>query len=67
MGIKMVDFGVTIEGAGKDHASAGGAYDVARKICKDVFGQEPPIPVPYEFFFMMVKNVFFKRSRIKYE
>ncbi|GDX61709.1 lysine--tRNA ligase [Candidatus Levyibacteriota bacterium] len=43
-------FGVTIEGAGKDHASAGGAYDVARKICKDVFGQEPPIPVPYEFF-----------------
>lgn len=43
-------FNVTIEGAGKDHASAGGTYDVARKICKDVFGKEPPLALPYEFF-----------------
>ncbi|MDO8269905.1 MAG: lysine--tRNA ligase [Candidatus Levybacteria bacterium] len=43
-------FGVTIEGAGKDHASAGGTYDVARKIIKDVFGVEPPLKLPYEFF-----------------
>lgn len=43
-------FGVTIEGAGKDHASAGGTYDVARKITKDVFGIEPPLALPYEFF-----------------
>jgi len=46
---KWWTFGVTIEGAGKDHASAGGTYDVARKICKDVFGQEPPLRIPYEF------------------
>ncbi len=43
-------FKVTIEGAGKDHASAGGTYDVARKIVKDVFEQEPPLKLPYEFF-----------------
>lgn len=43
-------FKVTIEGAGKDHASAGGTYDVARKIVKEVFSQEPPLWLPYEFF-----------------
>lgn len=43
-------FNVTIEGAGKDHASAGGSYDVARKIIEDVFGQKPPLRLPYEFF-----------------
>ncbi|MEK7559155.1 MAG: lysine--tRNA ligase [Patescibacteria group bacterium] len=47
---KWWTFGVTIEGAGKDHASAGGTYDVARKICSDVFGKEPPLALPYEFF-----------------
>ncbi|MCL4418805.1 lysine--tRNA ligase [Patescibacteria group bacterium] len=47
---KWWTFGVTIEGAGKDHASAGGTYDVARKILKDVFGKEPPLALPYEFF-----------------
>ncbi len=47
---KWWTFGVTIEGAGKDHASAGGTYDVARKIIKDVFEKEPPLKIPYEFF-----------------
>lgn len=47
---KWWTFGVTIEGAGKDHASAGGTYDIARKIMKDVFGKEPPLKLPYEFF-----------------
>lgn len=47
---KWWTFGVTIEGAGKDHASAGGTYDIARKIIKDVFGKEPPLKLPYEFF-----------------
>jgi len=47
---KWWTFKVTIEGAGKDHASAGGTYDVARKIIKDVFNQEPPLALPYEFF-----------------
>lgn len=47
---KWWTFKVTIEGAGKDHASAGGTYDIARKLVKDVFGQEAPLWLPYEFF-----------------
>lgn len=41
--------GVTIEGAGKDHASAGGSYDVAMAICKEVFKFPQPRKLPYEF------------------
>lgn len=47
---KWWTFGVTIEGAGKDHASAGGSYDIAIKICEDVFNSKPPLKLPYEFF-----------------
>lgn len=42
--------GVTIEGAGKDHASAGGSYDIAMEICKDVFNYPRPYKFAYEFF-----------------
>jgi lysyl-tRNA synthetase, class I len=49
-GAKWATFGVTIEGAGKDHASAGGSYDIAFKICEEVFGKKPPMRIPYEFF-----------------
>ncbi len=38
--------GVTIEGAGKDHASKGGSYDIAMTICKNIFKYEKP----YKFF-----------------
>ena len=47
---KWWTFKVTIEGAGKDHASAGGSYDIAHKLIKEVFNQEEPLKVPYEFF-----------------
>lgn len=43
-------FGVTIEGAGKDHGSAGGSYDVAMQILKDVFEKPQPLKIVYEFF-----------------
>jgi lysyl-tRNA synthetase class 1 len=41
--------GVTIEGAGKDHASAGGSYDIAGAICKEIFNYEMPYKLPIEF------------------
>lgn len=41
--------GVTIEGAGKDHASKGGSYDIAMEICREVFDFDPPFKLPYEF------------------
>lgn len=47
---KWWTFGVTIEGAGKDHASAGGSYDVAMKVLSDVFKTTPPMKLAYEFF-----------------
>ncbi len=42
-------FRVTCEPLGKEHASSGGSFWTSRKICKDVFGWEPPVPVIYEF------------------
>ncbi len=43
-------FGVTIEGAGKDHNTKGGSRDIANAISRKVFGYEPPVNIPYEFF-----------------
>lgn len=42
--------GVTVEGAGKDHASAGGSYDIAMALCEEVFKYPHPYKLPYEFF-----------------
>lgn len=47
---KWWTFGVTIEGAGKDHASAGGSYDVAMQLITDVFHGKQPLKLAYEFF-----------------
>jgi lysyl-tRNA synthetase class 1 len=42
--------GVTIEGAGKDHTTKGGARDVAGACLEAIFGDKPPLNIPYEFF-----------------
>lgn len=41
--------GVTIEGAGKDHTSAGGSRDMANAICTRVFKINTPFDIPYEW------------------
>lgn len=41
--------GVTVEPFGKDHASRGGSYDTGKRIIREVFGSEPPYPIPYEW------------------
>jgi lysyl-tRNA synthetase class 1 len=41
--------GATIEGCGKDLATAGGSRDRADAISRRVFDREPPINIPYEF------------------
>src|SRR5262249_58842431 len=41
--------GATIEGCGKDLATAGGSRDRADAISRRVFDREPPLNVPYEF------------------
>ncbi len=47
---KWNHFGVTIEGAGKDHCTRGGAREVASAVLQQVFGKSPPFNIPYEFF-----------------
>ena len=42
-------FGITIEGCGKDLATAGGSRDRSDAIARQVFEREPPMNVPYEF------------------
>ncbi|MBA2569959.1 MAG: lysine--tRNA ligase, partial [Chloroflexi bacterium] len=41
--------GVTIEGCGKDLATAGGSRDRSDAVSRQVFEREPPRNVPYEF------------------
>lgn len=41
-------FQVVCEPFGKEHAAAGGSYDTSSVISREVFGYEPPYPVPYE-------------------
>ncbi|MBP9690650.1 lysine--tRNA ligase [Candidatus Woesebacteria bacterium] len=41
--------GVTVEGAGKDHTSAGGSRDMANAMCERVFHNTPPFDIPYEW------------------
>nr|VFK01991.1 MAG: lysyl-tRNA synthetase, class I [Candidatus Kentron sp. LFY] len=47
---KWHEFGITIEGAGKDHCTKGGSRDVAGRILRRLFHREPPLDIPYEFF-----------------
>lgn len=41
--------GVTVEPFGKDHSTRGGSYDTGKRIMREVFGSEPPYPIPYEW------------------
>lgn len=41
--------GVTVEGAGKDHGSAGGSYDIAMELCDKVYHFQKPYKFVYEF------------------
>lgn len=49
--------GVTVEGAGKDHASAGGSYDIAMTLCREVFKYPEPYRLPYEFILIGGKKM----------
>ena len=43
-------FGVSIEGAGKDHMAASGSHEVSSALARQVLRCQVPVPVPYEFF-----------------
>ena len=46
---KWSHFGVTIEGCGKDLATAGGSRDRSDAVARELFQREPPRNVAYEF------------------
>lgn len=47
---KWATFGITIEGAGKDHNTRGGSREVAVRCLEEIFRLPPPLNIPYEFF-----------------
>ena len=55
--LKWKIIGVTVEGAGKDHMSAGGSHDIAKQICERVLKYPVPYPVAYEFFLIGGKKM----------
>lgn len=40
--------GVDAEPFGRDHATKGGSYDTGAVLVKEIFGAEPPLPLPYD-------------------
>ncbi len=40
---------VQVEPFGRDHATKGGSYDTGALLVRDIFGGQPPLPVPYDF------------------
>jgi lysyl-tRNA synthetase class 1 len=40
---------VDFEPAGKEHHTAGGSFDTAKEIVKEVYGYEPPVTFKYDF------------------
>lgn len=49
--------GVTCEPFGKDHAVVGGSYDTGKLIARNIFRQEPPHPITYEWVSLLGKRM----------
>lgn len=55
--VKWKLIGVTVEGAGKDHMTAGGSHDVSSRICQEIIDYPVPYPIAYEFFLIGGKKM----------
>lgn len=60
---KWQAIGVTIEGAGKDHMSAGGSHDVAKRVAERVLDYPVPYGFAYEFFLIGGKKMSSSKGR----
>lgn len=60
---KWQAIGVTVEGAGKDHMSAGGSHDMAKLFCERVLHYDVPYPVSYEFMLIGGKKMSSSKGR----
>lgn len=50
--LRWAILGVTVEPFGQDHSSAGGSYETASQIVKEIFSGEAPIPVQYAWLYL---------------
>jgi len=48
--VKWQAIGVTIEGAGKDHMTAGGSHDLAKRVAEEILNYPTPYAFAHEFF-----------------
>lgn len=55
--VKWMVIGVTIEGAGKDHMTAGGSHDVASRVSERVLHYPIPYAAAHEFFLIGGKKM----------
>ena len=60
---KWMVIGVTIEGAGKDHMTAGGSHEVAARICERVLNYPVPYPFSHEFFLIEGRKMASSKGR----
>jgi lysyl-tRNA synthetase, class I len=60
---KWQAIGVTIEGAGKDHMSAGGSHDLTSLVAERVLQYPVPYPVGYEFMLIGGKKMSSSKGR----
>jgi lysyl-tRNA synthetase class 1 len=49
-------FETTVEPFGKDHATAGGSYDTGKRISREIYNYEPPLPIVYEWIMLKGKG-----------
>lgn len=54
--VRWIILDVTVEPFGKDHAVAGGSYDSAKKISREIFGRNVPYPIPFEHIHLRGKG-----------
>ncbi len=55
--VKWQVIGITVEGAGKDHMTAGGSHDISRRIAEEVLGYPVPFDFSHEFFLIGGKKM----------
>ncbi len=48
--VKWQVIGITVEGAGKDHMTAGGSHDLAKRVAEEILKYPTPYAFAHEFF-----------------
>lgn len=55
--VKWQAIGITVEGAGKDHMTAGGSHDLAKRVAEEILDYKTPYGFAHEFFLVGGKKM----------